>query len=52
MAKKSRILSEVLASANGLHDAGVIGAETLRAFDALCLPQVPSRSAADIEPIR
>jgi putative transcriptional regulator len=52
MAKKSRILSEVLESATDLHEAGAISTETLREFDALCLPQVPHYSANDIKKIR
>ena len=52
MTKKSRILSEVLESAKDLHGAGAINTETLREFDALCLPQVPNYSAADIKKIR
>lgn len=52
MAKKSRILDEVLESARDLHDAGAIGIETLRAFDALCLPRIPAYSAAEIRKIR
>lgn len=52
MTKKSRILREVLESAKDLHDAGAISTETLREFDALCLPQVPNYSAADIKRIR
>ncbi|MBK8158376.1 MAG: DNA-binding transcriptional regulator [Rhodospirillaceae bacterium] len=52
MAKKSRILSEVLEAAKDLHEAGAISVETMREFDALCLPQVPHYTAADIKKIR
>lgn len=52
MAKKSRILSEVRESAHDLAEAGAISIETMREFDALCLPQVPHYSAADIKRIR
>jgi putative transcriptional regulator len=52
MAKKSRILSEVLETAEDLHRIGLIDTETMRKFDALCLPPVPQYSAADIKRIR
>lgn len=52
MAKKSRILSEVLQSAHDLREAGAISAETMREFDAMCLPQVPRYAADDIKRIR
>jgi putative transcriptional regulator len=48
----SRILAEMHAAARGLHKAGVIGALTMRELDALCLPPVPSYSAAQIRRIR
>lgn len=50
--KKSRVLSEVLEAAKDLHDAGAIDIATMREFDALCLPEVPHYSAADIKRIR
>jgi putative transcriptional regulator len=50
--KKSRILSEVLEAARDLHDAGAIDVATMREFDALCLPEVPSYTPADIKRIR
>ncbi|MBI2253428.1 MAG: DNA-binding transcriptional regulator [Proteobacteria bacterium] len=52
MAKKGRILSEVLESAADLHRADLIDIETMRRFDALCLPPVPHYSATDIKRIR
>jgi putative transcriptional regulator len=52
MARKSRILSEVREAASDLYEAGAIGIETMREFDALCVPQVPRYSAADIKRIR
>ncbi len=50
--KNSRILDEVLESARGLREAGLIGATTMREFDALCLPPVPDYEARDIKRIR
>ena len=52
MPKKSRILSEVREAASDLYDAGAISIETMREFDALCVPQVPRYTAADIKRIR
>lgn len=52
MPKQSRLLGEILESATDLHDAGAISTETLREFDALCLPQVPHYTANDIKRIR
>jgi putative transcriptional regulator len=52
MARKSRILSEVREAANDLYEAGAIGIATMHEFDALCVPQVPHYSAADIKRIR
>ncbi len=50
--KKSRILAEVREAAQDLHDIGVIDVTTMRKFDALCLPEVPRYSPADIKRIR
>ena len=50
--KKSRLLSEVREAAQDLHDIGVIDVTTMRKFDALCLPEVPRYSPADIKRIR
>jgi putative transcriptional regulator len=43
--KKSRILAELHETARGLHRAGALGKQTLREFDALCLPPVRTLSA-------
>ncbi len=50
MAKK--ILDTVHKTAKGLHDAGVMGTQTMREFDALCLPKVKSLSATQIKRLR
>lgn len=50
--KQSRILSEVREAAQDLHNIGVIDVTTMRKFDALCLPDVPRYSPADIKRIR
>ena len=50
--KKSRSLSEVREAAQDLHDIGVIDVTTMRKFDALCLPEIPRYSPADIKRIR
>ena len=52
MARKSRLLSEVLESAKDLHNAGAITTATLREFDAMCLPTIPAYTATDIKRIR
>lgn len=44
MAKKS-ILDAVHETAKGLHKAGVMDRQTMREFDALCLPPVKDPSA-------
>lgn len=50
--KKSRILREVHQAVRDLHEIGVIDVTTMRKFDALCLPDVPRYSPADIKRIR
>ena len=50
MAKK--ILDAVHETAKGLHEAGVMAAQTMREFDALCLPPVKDLSAAQIKRLR
>ena len=50
--KKSRLLSEVREAAQHLDGIGVIDVTTMRKFDALCLPEVPRYSPADIKRIR
>lgn len=48
----SRLLSEMHAAGRGLYKAGAIDTLTMRELDALCLPPVPSYSAAQIRRIR
>jgi putative transcriptional regulator len=50
--KKSRILAEMHETASGLHRAGALGKQTLRQFDALCVPPVRALSARQIRAIR
>ncbi len=50
--KKSRILAEMRQTARGLHRAGALGKQTLREFDALCVPPVRFLSARQIRAIR
>ena len=50
--KKSRILTEMHETARGLHRASALGKQTLREFDALCLPPVRTLSARQIRAIR
>lgn len=50
MARK--ILSTVHETARGLHKAGVMGARTMREFDALCLPHVVDLTSEQIRQIR
>ena len=49
---KKSILDVVHDGAQDLHDAGVMTAQTMREFDALCLPAVKEYSAAQIKRIR
>ena len=51
MAKK-RILDTLHETAKGLHKAGIMHKQTMREFDALCLPPVKNLSAAQIRRIR
>ena len=50
--KRSRILTEVHESARALHDAGVVGKQTMREFDALALPRVRDLSPKQIRALR
>jgi putative transcriptional regulator len=52
MAMAKKILASVHKTAKGLHEAGVMGAQTMREFDALCLPEVKSLNAAQIKRLR
>lgn len=49
---KSAILEAVHETARGLHKAGVMDQLTLREFDRLCVPPVPSLNPAQIKRIR
>ncbi len=46
------ILDVIHETAQGLHEAGVMEAKTMREFDALCLPPVQVYSAEQIKHIR
>ena len=46
------ILDVIHETAQGLHEAGVMEAKTMREFDALCLPPVKVYSAEQIKYIR
>jgi putative transcriptional regulator len=46
------LITAVHETARGLHKAGVMGAVTLRDFDALCLPPVKNYTAGQIKRIR
>jgi len=46
------ILDTVHDTADGLHKAGVIDTQTMREFDALCLPPVEHYTAEQIKQIR
>lgn len=50
--KKSRVLAEVLETAEGLARADAIDKRTLRQIEALCLPPVPQYSPARIRRLR
>ena len=50
--RKNRITEAVYATAKDLHAAGAIDHTTMREFDALCLPKVPSYTARRIKAIR
>jgi putative transcriptional regulator len=49
---KSAILEAVHETARGLHKAGVMDQLTMREFDRLCVPPVPSLNPAQIKRIR
>ncbi|MBT4811745.1 MAG: DNA-binding transcriptional regulator [Gammaproteobacteria bacterium] len=46
------ILDTVHSTAEGLHDAGAIDTQTMREFDALCLPPIEHYTANQIKRIR
>jgi putative transcriptional regulator len=49
---KKPILDVIHDSAKELRDAGVMNAQTMREFDALCLPPVKNYTATQIKRIR
>jgi len=50
--KTSRILEAMHETARDFHDAGLMDVATMRKFDALCLPEIPSYTPAQIKSIR
>lgn len=48
----SKILKTVHEAAKGLTDAGIMDKQTMREFDALCLPPVKSFTKGQIKAIR
>lgn len=52
MRMRNTIREAVLDTAQGLHDAGVMGEVTLRKFKAMCLPPVKALTPAQIRKIR
>lgn len=50
--KTSHILETIHESARDFYEAGVMDLATMRDFDALCLPEIPKYSAAQIKEIR
>lgn len=48
----SDLLRAIHETAKGLHDAGVMKKETLREFDALCLPKIEAYTPEKIKEIR
>jgi putative transcriptional regulator len=49
---KKQLLETVHETAKGLHKAGIMNKQTMREFDALCLPPVRDFSAAQIRQLR
>jgi len=49
---KKPILEVVHESAKGLYDAGLLDIETMKTFDAMCLPDVRKLSPKEIKRIR
>lgn len=52
MKRQSRILTEVHETATTLHRSGAIDKQTMREFDALCLPTVRELSPKQIRSLR
>jgi len=50
--RKNRITEAVHETAKDFHAAGLINHTTMREFDALCLPKVPSYTARRIKALR
>lgn len=50
--KKSRILTETIATVRGLNRIGVLDQQTMREFDVLTVPPVRALSAGQIRAIR
>lgn len=48
----SRLLKTIHETARGLHDIGLIDAQTMREFDATCLPPVKPYTARQIKNLR
>jgi putative transcriptional regulator len=48
----SRILKTIHASAQDLHNAGVMDKQTMREFDALCLPPLKEYTPKQIQKLR
>jgi len=46
------ILEAIHETATGLHSAGVMNKQTLREFDALCLPPIKHFNAVEIKTLR
>ena len=49
---KSDVMASVHQTASGLHDAGVMKKQTMRAFDEMCLTPVENLTADQIREIR
>ena len=47
-----RLLKTVHETAKGLHQSGVMSTQTMREFDALCLPPIKEYTPAQIKRIR
>ncbi|MEB3225397.1 MAG: DNA-binding transcriptional regulator [Synechococcus sp.] len=50
--KQSKLLEAIHETVDGLHQAGVMDQMTLREFEQLCLPPVPSLNPEEIKEIR
>ncbi len=52
MKKKSRLTEVIYETAKGFHRTGVMSDQTMREFDAMCLPQLKHYSPRQIKRIR